>query len=162
MAEAHNNLGGILQRQGRLDDAIARFRRAIALKPTLAEAHNNLGGALKDLGQLDEAAAQFERAIALRPDLAEAHNNLGGIFQKQGKLDQAQSHYEQAIALRPDLPKRTRTWPTRSPSKASSIRQRPVFSTPSRYGPTMWKPITIAPTSKSSSPAIPTWRCLNR
>jgi tetratricopeptide (TPR) repeat protein len=32
-AEAHNNLGNALKEKGLLDEALARFRRAVALKP---------------------------------------------------------------------------------------------------------------------------------
>ena len=55
-AEAHNNLGNAFMDQGKLDEAIACYRRALELKPDFAEAHNNLGIALKDQGKLDEAS----------------------------------------------------------------------------------------------------------
>ena len=42
--------------QGKLDEAIACFRRAMELKPDSADAYNNLGMALKDQGKLDEAS----------------------------------------------------------------------------------------------------------
>ncbi len=38
-AEAHNNLGIVLQELGRLDEAEASYTQAIALKPDFAEAH---------------------------------------------------------------------------------------------------------------------------
>ena len=55
--------------QGRYDEAIAAFSRAIALKPDYAKAHNNLGIALKDQGRPDEAIAAYNRAIAARARL---------------------------------------------------------------------------------------------
>ena len=57
-----------LRDQGRLDEAIAAYHRAIELKPDHAEAHSNLGIALEDQGRLDEAIAAYHRAIALKPD----------------------------------------------------------------------------------------------
>ena len=42
-AEAHNNLGTILQAQGQIAEALACYQRALQLKPDFAEAHNNLG-----------------------------------------------------------------------------------------------------------------------
>jgi Flp pilus assembly protein TadD len=41
-AEAHNNLGNTLKELGRLDEAEAGYRQAIALKSDFAEAHSNL------------------------------------------------------------------------------------------------------------------------
>ena len=76
MPTAHNNLGNALKDQGKLDEAVACYRRALELKPDFAEAHNNLGNALKDQGKLDEAIACYRRALELKPDYAEAHSNL--------------------------------------------------------------------------------------
>jgi Flp pilus assembly protein TadD len=47
-AEAHSNLGNTLKELGRLDEALASYRQAIALKPDYAEAHYNLGNTLKN------------------------------------------------------------------------------------------------------------------
>jgi protein O-GlcNAc transferase len=102
-AEAQCNLGVALQGFGRLEEAKASYRRAIALKPDLAEAHNNLGNILNDLGRMEEAEASCRQAIALKPDLVEAHNNLGNILNGLGRLEEAEASCRQAIALKPDL-----------------------------------------------------------
>ena len=47
-----------------LEESIASYRRALAIKPDYAKAHYNLGNALKDLGRTDEAVACYERAVA--------------------------------------------------------------------------------------------------
>jgi tetratricopeptide (TPR) repeat protein len=100
-AEVHNNLGAAFKTQGKLDDAIACFRRALELKPDSAEAHNNLGAALNDQGKPEEAVACYRRALALKPDYAEAHNNLGNAFKDAGKLDEAVACYRRALELKP-------------------------------------------------------------
>ena len=82
-------LGFVFHSQGKLDQAAARYERALALKPDLVQAQNNLGNIFREQGKLDQAAARFEQAIALRPDLPEMHNNLGNVLRDQGKLDQA-------------------------------------------------------------------------
>ena len=48
-----------------MDEAVAQYQQALALKPDFAEAHNNLGTALQDQGKVDEAVAQYRRALGL-------------------------------------------------------------------------------------------------
>ena len=91
-----------LHDQGKLDEAVACYRRALELKPDYAEAHNNLGIALKDQGKLDEAVACYRRALELKPDYAEAHGNLGNALKDQGKSDEAVACYRRALELKPD------------------------------------------------------------
>jgi tetratricopeptide (TPR) repeat protein len=99
----YSNLGNVLLAQGRVDDALAGFRRALDLNPNFPEAHNNLGNALKASGHLDEALACYGRAVSLRPGFAEAHNNLGLCLAERGQVDEAIPHLERALALRPDF-----------------------------------------------------------
>ena len=102
-AEAHNNLGVLLQEaQGRLKEAEECYKKAITLKPNYAVCHYNLGNTLKEQGRLDEAETNYKKAIALKPDYAECHYNLGITLQARGKLDEAETNYKKAIALKPD------------------------------------------------------------
>ena len=79
-----------------------QFRRALALKPSLAEVHYNLGNALMKQWKLDEAVTCYERALALRPDFVEAYCNLGNALKEQGKLGAAIDRYRQALAVNPN------------------------------------------------------------
>ena len=90
--------------KGQLDEAIAAFRQAIALKPDYPRAYNNLGAALKEVGQLDAAIAAYQNAIAHDPTLPEAHYNLGNVLHAHERLDEAVDAYRRAIALRPNFP----------------------------------------------------------
>lgn len=92
-----------LYRAGRIEDAAARYERAVSLDPRDANAHNNLGVALVQLRRIDEARVQFERALHLRPDHAHAHHNLGNVLAQAGKIGDAIPHLEYACALNPDL-----------------------------------------------------------
>ncbi|MBY4834197.1 O-linked N-acetylglucosamine transferase, SPINDLY family protein [Burkholderia dolosa] len=96
-----NNFGNMLRAHGRLDDAIAAYRRATALAPGYAEAHSNLGNALRDACDPDAAMLSCAHALALRPDYAPAYNNLGNALQDKGELDAAARAYDKAIALDP-------------------------------------------------------------
>lgn len=83
-AEAHNNLGAVLQLQEQSKLAAESFRHAIALLPGYAQAHCNLGVALRKLGQLDDAIACQQRAIEIMPNYAKAHYNLGNAWPTTG------------------------------------------------------------------------------
>jgi Tfp pilus assembly protein PilF len=101
-AAYHSNLGGVLQAQGKLDEAAACFEQALALRPDWAEVHSNFGNVLHAQGKFDEAVASQERALALKPDFTEAWSNLGNARQAQGNLDEAVACYERALAIQPD------------------------------------------------------------
>jgi tetratricopeptide (TPR) repeat protein len=101
-AEAHMNLGAILQEKGKLDEAVASYQQTLSLKPDFAKAHANLGSVLAEQGKLHEAQASLERSLRLIPDNATAHNNLGHVLTEQGKLDEAAASYRRALRLKPD------------------------------------------------------------
>jgi tetratricopeptide (TPR) repeat protein len=102
--EAELGLANALAHQGRLDEAIARYHRALALAAdsgTLFDAHLNLGVALNLQSDLDEAAAQLRQALALVPDSYDAHVDLGGVLMRQQQLKEAAQHFRRAIEIDP-------------------------------------------------------------
>src|SRR5262249_32180091 len=100
-ADTQNNLGVSLGALGGRDDAIAAYRRALALRPEYAKACLNLGAALMDTDTLGEAADYLGRAAALDPKLPETPYNLGNLAEKQGDYAGAAQHFRRAAALRP-------------------------------------------------------------
>jgi len=98
----HDAVGDLRLEEGRMDDAIAEYRRSLALNPDSASTHYNLGFALSVRGRRDEAMMQFRDAIRLDPDYAQAHNNLGALLRLAGRVDEAREQFERAVALRPD------------------------------------------------------------
>jgi tetratricopeptide (TPR) repeat protein len=105
LAVAHNNLGNFYRETGRLDAAIDRYRKALALDPAYAYAHNNLGLVYSRRGRLDAAIEEYKKALAFDSTYALAHNNLGNAYEKKGRLDEAFREYEKALALDPTLAK---------------------------------------------------------
>ena len=83
------NLGAELQAQGRTDEAIAHYRRAIALAPDDFSAHLNLGSALRLRGQTADAIDAYHRALSLRPNDADAHYNLANALMDAHRDDEA-------------------------------------------------------------------------
>ena len=65
---AEENLGEAVYKQGRTDEAIAHFQRALQIEPNLASAHSSLGAALLKTGRSNEALAHL-RKVAFGPML---------------------------------------------------------------------------------------------
>ena len=99
----HNNLGEILFRQGRLEEAAAEFEEAVKLEPDIEAAHLNLGCVLTNLGRPAEAAEHCQRVLALNPESDGAHFNLALALLKTGKPDEAKTHYLEALRINPRL-----------------------------------------------------------
>ena len=60
----HNTLGECYRAMGALDDAMAQFEMAIALRPEAPEVHHNMGLVLESEGDLSDAAKHYRAAIA--------------------------------------------------------------------------------------------------
>ena len=96
-----NILGVSLQAQGKLDQAITAYNKAISIKPYYI-AYGNMGNALKAQGKLDKAITAYNSALSLKPDYPNAYYNIGNVLQEQGKLDQAITAYNKALSHKPD------------------------------------------------------------
>ena len=100
-AVSEHNLGAALQSEGRYDEAIAHYRRAVALRSDYAPAYNNLASSLRSKGQLRDAIATYEQALRLRPDYPEAHYNLGNALLDDGRRAEAVVHFQRALQSMP-------------------------------------------------------------
>jgi len=96
------NKGVSLSSLGRLEEAVACFRKSLGIDPDLAEAHTNLGITLRAKGDLDGAIAEYRTVLRLQPDVAEAHNSLGVALRDKGDLDGAITEWRTALRLQPD------------------------------------------------------------
>jgi tetratricopeptide (TPR) repeat protein len=79
LADAHGNLGWLLEKQGRLDESTAESRAAIRLAPNVGWYHNNLGWSLQRLGRLEEAAEEYRLALRHDPAYEKARVNLRNL-----------------------------------------------------------------------------------
>jgi serine/threonine-protein kinase len=99
-ATAHYCLGNALNGQGKGDEAMASFRKAIELNPKHAEAHVNIGFILLHVKRDYPAAeAEFREAIRLNPDVWQAHLNLGEVLKCQGRFAESLAAYQRGHEL---------------------------------------------------------------
>ncbi|MCL1465307.1 ATP-binding protein, partial [Argonema galeatum] len=104
-------LGGILQKQGRTEEALDVFQRSVeideALKDqrSLAIGLNRLGALLQQLGRNEEALRAFQRQVDIsealndQRQLAIGLNCLGGLLQQLGHTKEALSAFQRCIAI---------------------------------------------------------------
>jgi len=102
---AHNNLGNILFRNGRMDEAMEHYQKALAIHPQYDLAHNNLGLVLFRKGRVDEAVEHYQKAVEIQPQYVEAHDNLGNAFVQQGRVDEAILQFQKAVEIQPQYAK---------------------------------------------------------
>jgi Flp pilus assembly protein TadD len=97
----HHNFGGELVKQGRLDEALGQFTRALELDPRYTHAQLSLAYTLDRLGRVGEAVPAYRKAIELDPGNVTAMNNLAVLHLKKGEHDEAIRALEQALEVEP-------------------------------------------------------------
>ena len=95
--------GNRAEDEGRLPEACARYREAVAAAPDYAKSHLNLGIGLEALGRREDAERSYRDALAIDAADPYAHYNLGKLLFVRGELEEAGRHLRDAIAGRPDL-----------------------------------------------------------
>jgi tetratricopeptide (TPR) repeat protein len=95
-------MGIVLKKQGKLDEALEAYNKALAIKPDYADVYNIMGNTLLEQGKLDEAIEAYNKALAIKPDYADAYYNMGNALKDQCKLEEAIEAYNKALAIKPD------------------------------------------------------------
>jgi tetratricopeptide (TPR) repeat protein len=98
-ADALVQEGNALADRGRMDEAVARYERALALDPRNPLAHYNLALAREAAGDEDGAIGHYRAAIAAAPTFAGAHNNLAVLLYRRGDYAGAWSEVRLARRL---------------------------------------------------------------
>jgi Tfp pilus assembly protein PilF len=100
-AEAHANLGYVLDQAGNHTEAEGYYRTALELAPDNATLHLNLGALLAQQKRHAEAQASYAAAMALEPESSAVWSNLGALNLNLHREDTAEACLRQAMALDP-------------------------------------------------------------
>lgn len=104
--EDYQRLGNTLYEQGKLEEAVQAYLKALSLQPnpsTTAAVLNNLGNIFKEQGKLEAALESYKQAIRLDPNRASFYHNLGATLCDLGKLEEGIKAYQQVLNLQPDF-----------------------------------------------------------
>jgi len=90
------------QLEGRVEDAIRRYRTVTSLQPELVAAFVNLGNIYLELDRLEDARANYATALQKDANSPAAHYGLGQVALSQREYAEAVDHFEKALTLAPD------------------------------------------------------------
>ena len=106
-AAVHMDIGRSYGEAGYPDQAIAEFKKAIALDNTFPGAHYSLGASyLLGMGEIDfpQAAAEFHKELDLHPGDFLSHSQLGYIALTQHNYAEAEKELRRAAEINPRDP----------------------------------------------------------
>jgi tetratricopeptide (TPR) repeat protein len=89
-------------REGKRDEAIQHYEKALSLAPEFYPAHNNLGSDYLSRSDFKSAQAHFQEAIKLNKSDAEAHLNLGNVFLMTKDYPEALKNVEEGLKREPN------------------------------------------------------------
>lgn len=96
MVEAEGLFG-----QGKLDEALVKYQKALTIDPKLYHAALFSGDVYMQRGDFAQASAWYEKAIAIDPTRETAYRYSATPLMKQGKTDAARERYIEAFITEP-------------------------------------------------------------
>jgi anaphase-promoting complex subunit 3 len=94
------NLGRVLLKQNKPEEALKYLTRAVQLGPEHAATHEQLGKAHSYVKELEAAQRELEKAIRLNPKDAHLHYVLGRLYRDAGMHEKATQEFEKFRALK--------------------------------------------------------------
>lgn len=93
-AIAHNNLGAVLVREGRLAEGLEHLYAAVTINPQYDTAYTNIavtlyrqGAIMQEQNRRQEAINLYRQALELKPDFAEAREKLDLLAEQEEQIE---------------------------------------------------------------------------
>ena len=101
-ANLHANMGAVMQKQNRLDEALSYYKKAESLDPSNINTRINTGTLYQQKGDYRTAIKAYESVLILYPDNINANLYRAQCLDKLGESKAAQEAYKKIKALDPD------------------------------------------------------------
>jgi predicted O-linked N-acetylglucosamine transferase (SPINDLY family) len=88
-AEFQRQLGRALNKQGKSEPAMVRWRQAVALKKDFVDAWLDMAGSLNERHRQDEAHAVIDKALAANPDAQRLYEARAILYRRAGQHPKA-------------------------------------------------------------------------
>ncbi|HET6439834.1 MAG TPA: tetratricopeptide repeat protein, partial [Anaeromyxobacter sp.] len=92
LANMYSEIGDVYLSSGLYPEAIAEYRRALALGPAFVDVRAKLAGALRDAGERVSAMKEYEEIVRQSPTYVPARLNLGLALLAAGRKEEAVGH----------------------------------------------------------------------
>ncbi len=93
--------GSIKKLNGRYEEAVQNYQRAIALDPKSWDAWRNLAGVYGAMNQPAQAIASYQKAIEVNPEHYAPYLNFGEFYFSMGQYSQAEELFRKVTAMVP-------------------------------------------------------------
>lgn len=90
-----------LDKQGKLQEALAVHLEALKINPEQVQAHINLISIYGRLGQTEKAIEHYRKALALNENLPDCHYNYGVLMFNQQNFAEAKTAFARAVEINP-------------------------------------------------------------
>lgn len=101
---AHITLGTSYHEDGRYDDALSEFEKALSINPTSGSALYNKASTLRRTGKLEEAILVYNEALKYQQnDRWKSYGGLGMATFDLGRYDEAKKYFAGAIRSNPNF-----------------------------------------------------------
>ena len=97
-------LGNVLADNGKIEDAVYMYKKAIERDKKCYRAYYNLGNYYYERGQQDTAINNYSKASKIKEDNPYIFYNLGCAYLKKGNLVQARANFNKAIMYNSKVP----------------------------------------------------------
>jgi tetratricopeptide (TPR) repeat protein len=88
---------------GKIEEALADFNRAIEIDPKKAAGYLGRANTLNIMGQYAQSIADYNIVIEINPKIANAYVNRGSAYSHLGEIEKAIVDYEKGLALDPKI-----------------------------------------------------------
>jgi tetratricopeptide (TPR) repeat protein len=102
--KTHNNLGTVLQKYHKIDEAKKQYLIAIQINPRYAEAHYNMALLYHNYyHDAPKALEYYKKSVEFKPLFWQGYHGIASIYIFQRKYDEAEKYIQKSISINPDF-----------------------------------------------------------
>ena len=102
-SDSWNALGLVYMKQGKFDDALSSFYKALGVEPDHIDSWRNIAIIHIDMQEFEKAIVACKKVVEKVPDDYDLFNRLGILFDKRDDLAESTRYFKEALRIKPDF-----------------------------------------------------------